>query len=691
MLNTLVVPFFVSLQVAHCYSDDLKTYPQEIVDILQTHNTILDNEMRMTFCKALIQLRNKSLLEPTALLSLFFELLKCQDKALRQFLKMHIVTDVKNVNAKHKNTKVNTALQNFMFSMLKDPNAKAVKMSVDIMIELYNRNVWNDIKTVNVIATGCFSKITKVAVASLKFFLGTDPEEEGSDDSDSDDEPNMKEIMMANKVNKKTKKRQKQLQKAKQLFVKAKKKKSKAPQYNFSALHLIHDPQDFAEKLFKQIEKKNDRFEVKLMTLDVISRLIGLHNLFLLNFYPYIQRFLQPHQREVTKLLQFIAQASHELIPPDVLEPVLETLVNNFITERNSADVMAIGLNTVREICTRCPLAMNEVLLEDLVRYKQYKERSVMMAARSLIGTFRRLMPDLLRKKDRGRPTEANIMIKPSKYGEIQANEFITGAEVLYDQHTESTEEIDSNTEDDDEWVDVSQSEEEISDDESIAKDINETTKSSIDENDDDKNLSSSENISTENICGANSKEREMDEVPQKKNNLTKQLKKAQKLEMKEKHKSERNVELTTEKKTKASLISTERLLTDKDFRKIDIALAKQEVTHAKRSTKRTHDQIETNQDGELVKLSDIENIYKKRKHDKDARQKSVKKGQEQRDKFGFKDRRQNTMCSRTNREKRKGKAFPMLKQKLKGKVKRSFREKQIALKNHLLKQRKMK
>lgn len=81
------------------------------------------------------------------------------------------------------------------------------------------------------------------------------------------------------------------------VFQKAKKKKSKAPQYNFSALHLIHDPQDFAEKLFKQIEKNNDRFEVKLMTLDVISRLIGLHNLFLLNFYPYIQRFLQPHQR----------------------------------------------------------------------------------------------------------------------------------------------------------------------------------------------------------------------------------------------------------------------------------------------------------------------------------------------------------------------------------------------------------
>lgn len=102
------------------------------------------------------------------------------------------------------------------------------------------------------------------------------------------------------------------------------------------------------------------------------------------------------------------------------------------------------SLNTVREICTRCPLAMNEVLLEDLIRYKHYKERSVMMAARSLIGTFRRIMPHLLRKKERGRPTEANIMIKPSKYGEIQANEFISGAEILYDQHTESNEDTDT-------------------------------------------------------------------------------------------------------------------------------------------------------------------------------------------------------------------------------------------------------
>ena len=32
----------------------------------------------------------------------------------------------------------------------------------DVMIELYKRNIWNDAKTVNVITTACFSKVTKV-------------------------------------------------------------------------------------------------------------------------------------------------------------------------------------------------------------------------------------------------------------------------------------------------------------------------------------------------------------------------------------------------------------------------------------------------------------------------------------------------------------------------------------------------
>ena len=49
------------------------------------------------------------------------------------------------------------------------------------------------------------------------------------------------------------------------------------------------------------------------------------------------------YSTDVTKMLLFAAQASHELLPPDVLEPVVGVIVSNFVTERNSAEVMAVG------------------------------------------------------------------------------------------------------------------------------------------------------------------------------------------------------------------------------------------------------------------------------------------------------------------------------------------------------------
>lgn len=128
--------------------------------------------MLQTLVKALIMLRNKDLISAAQVLQLFFKLLRCEDKLLRKTIYQYIVSDIKNINSKHKNAKLNTVLQTFMFSMLQESNAVIVKTALDIMIELYKRSVWNDDKTVNVIASACFSKITKVMVAALKFFLG---------------------------------------------------------------------------------------------------------------------------------------------------------------------------------------------------------------------------------------------------------------------------------------------------------------------------------------------------------------------------------------------------------------------------------------------------------------------------------------------------------------------------------------
>lgn len=392
-----------------------------------------------------------------------------------------------------------------------------------------------------------------------------------------------------------------------------------------------------AEKLFHQLETTTKRFEIKIITLDVISRLIGLHQLFLFSFYPYIQRFLQPHQREVTRILQFAAQASHELIPPDVIEPILKTLANNFITERNSSDVMAIGLNAVREICSRCPLAINEDLLRDLAMYKNYRDRAVMMAAKSLIHLFRNTRPEFLHKKDRGRPTEATEELAPINYGQVNAKDYVPGAEVLLKDDEEEVEINSESGSDDEEWIDIKHS----SDEES----------------------------------GSEAEEEEEEE--EQSGTEERKILKAKRS--------------TDDKKVLAHKVTIERLLTDEDFKRIDMANIRKQVQGSKKGTKRKMEEVKVNEPSELVKLGDIENIYKKRKHDKQTRIESVKAGQVDREKFGYKDGRMNIHCSKTNREKRKTKNYQMVKHKMQSKGKRSFKDKQIALRNHLLKLKKMK
>ncbi|KAL5505317.1 hypothetical protein EMCRGX_G006730 [Ephydatia muelleri] len=423
---------FIS-QVIHCYPEEMVTYPEELQVLLRKHSSVLDPGVRMTLCKGLILMRNKDILSPHMLLPLFFELFRCSDKLLRSTLYSHIVSDIKRLNHRHKNNKVNTTLQNFMYTMLQDSNKIAAKMSLDVIMELYRKNIWNDAKTVNVISTACFSPISKIMVAAVGFFLHDDSTADDNDaSSDSESEFSSTRAMIVSKQTvKKGKKRERKVAKALSQLEKHKKKKKKALGTSFSALHLINDPQDFAEKLFKKLDRSTERFEARLLIMNLISRLIGVHQLFLLNFYPFLQRYLQPHQQEVTKILTFLAQASHELIPPEVLEPAIKTVVNNFVTERNSEDAMAIGLNTVREVCVRTPLAMTPELLQDLAMYKTHRDRGVAMAARSLIQLFRTVNPDLLHKKDRGHPSQLEDKKCSMVYGELRAESTVPGSELL--------------------------------------------------------------------------------------------------------------------------------------------------------------------------------------------------------------------------------------------------------------------
>jgi protein SDA1 len=422
-------------QVTPCYPEAMANFPVELKQLLHTHSTVLHPNVRMTLCRALILLRNKGVIEPDFVLELFFALFHCQDKALRVMLYSHILADIKRINAKHKNMKVNTTLQNFMYTMLSDSGKVAARMSLDLIIELYKKNIWRDARTVNVLATVCLSPVTKMMGIALQFFLtgeeedGTDAESESSDESDAESQA-LRDIVISRQTVKSGRKRERKVARARAILKQCKKRKV-PPEARFMALHLIHDPQDFADKLFQCLEKATVKFELRLMMMALISRLIGVHQLFVLNFYPFLQRYLQPHQKEVTKIMTYLAQASHDLVPPEVLEPTIKAVTNNFITERNSSDAIAMGLNAVREVCVRCPLVMSRELLADLAGYKTYRDKGVVMAARSLIQLYRNVRPELLQRKDRGQPMEIGPQ-RAREYGELVAEQHVPGMEVSY-------------------------------------------------------------------------------------------------------------------------------------------------------------------------------------------------------------------------------------------------------------------
>ncbi|CAO3587363.1 unnamed protein product [Absidia cylindrospora] len=689
---------FIS-QVSACYPKETAEFPQHIVDLLQEHCLVLNADLRRSLVQALILLRNRNVLDNTKLLPLFFTLFKCKDKTLRELLYNHIVNDIKNANAKAKNNKLNKTLQSFMFTILEsaktgnsDENAVAAKKSVDICVDLYQKNIWNDAKTVNVIAEACFSPVTKISVSAIKFFLHTNEDKEESEDED-DDGADYKRMQQAQVYTKKTKARARQLDQAKKKM-KKRNKHQKAESFNFSALHLLNDPQGFAEKLYSRLASKEDRWEVRLMKMNLVSRVIGIHQLIILGFYPLLIKYLQPSQRDVTMVIVSTAQATHALVPPDVLEPVLKAIANNFVTDRTSNEVMAVGINGIREICARQPLAIDTALLQDLTQYKNHREKSVMMAARSLITLFREINPEMLMKKDRGKTATVRLKdgsIKVIHFGEANDGlDGLQGVEMLDEETNENEDdgwddwEVDENSDSDDgdDWINVpSDNEEEF--------DI---------DMDDDVEKAAKNSETTPGAEGGDGKPKRRIGKRQLKKMLDEEKDEPLTEEQQQKLTEAMALRRAEEQKQQEAVLkmATTRILTPADFAKLDeLRQAKEEggdVNAAAINKKRTAANAADDKDDGQVDEFAILGPRKKMKQDYEARMASIQEGREGRDKFGSK-KGNKDRGSTTNREKARNKNFQMVSQKssVLWKSKRSLFDKQKSLRAAITKQKKRK
>ncbi|KAI3996746.1 hypothetical protein MKX01_041046 [Papaver californicum] len=316
--------------VAPYYPTQLSDYPCKLADLLRSSAKSLPLLLRCHLTKALILLTNRKVMNTWVIYGASI----LGDRTLRKDAFSHVIHSIRQMNQKHKNETQNKTLQNILFAMLQEEDETKAKRALIVLCDLHRRRVWFDETTANAICTACFHPSSRIMNAALSFLLGFEKIDE-ADDTDvgsSEDGKNPQVVLQREDVYK--------LQRA----IRSMKRQQCAnlekdtPTY-YSPLNHLFDAQGFAEKLFSRLQTCNERCEVKMMILKVIARTVGLHRLILLNFYPFLQKYVQPHQCDITELLASAVQACHDMVPSDAVEPLFRQVVNQFVHDKARTEV----------------------------------------------------------------------------------------------------------------------------------------------------------------------------------------------------------------------------------------------------------------------------------------------------------------------------------------------------------------
>lgn len=649
-------------QMCTCYPEETKEFPMELEELLRSRHNELPALVKERIVQSLIMLRNKKVVTADYLVEVLFPILTTtESKGLRSQIYSALISLLKTENQGAKNQKLNRKVQALLFTLLANTPEKG-QWATKITRELWRRGIWDDPRTVEIMATSAVSSQSKVVVSAVRFFLGGDKErEDAQNESDGEDEFDVSAVKHQASINKKSSKREKKVEAA----MRTAKKRREAPHHsatylNFSAIHLLKDPQTFAESLFSthlvrdngqnkdgEIKKAKLPLEQKIMILNLISRLVGTHKLTLLKLYSYIATDLKPKTRDVTQLLAAAAQASHDLVPPEYIEPVVKKIAMEFVSDGVSAEVASAGLNSIREIVSRAPLAMNKELLSDLIEYKGSKSKAVTMAARSLITLFRDVDASMLPAKERGKAATMNMKetgkenVGP-RYGQDNSVHGIEGLDLLKQwKEAQGVEDNGENT-DDDGWEVESDDSESDSDSEDGWINVESDREYEVSDSDDEKDKDSDDE---ENEAKKTKTDRAIDDWYK---------------------------------------YASENVITPADFAKLNELRAKMEVENAmgKKKTAKNEEQVDAERLIGPVK-------YKELREERIARAKEGKEGRDFKSKKG--EKLAQKAHSTTNREKARKKNFMMMihKKDVQGKAKRSLRDKQKVLRNHINKQKK--
>ncbi|KAF0991934.1 hypothetical protein HZS_2953 [Henneguya salminicola] len=465
------------------FSKSIEEFVKLLFEMITLYGMEMEVDIRLEACKMLCKFRGNKIIGAEQLMEAFIDLMDCKDKSLRINLFKMIVSDLKIGSQKSHFTQVTkNKLQTFFYKRLSD-NSYSLNIQyacLCILCEMWRRNTWQDLKIANAIANASLSCHHRVSYRSLITMKGFISKIKELDVENSDDEY-QEAADMINKNAKRSrvhgtsrskKKNKRHIQKTIRAMKKAEQKRSSTETIdgNTSIIRLLYNPQDFCEKMFVHVTNKNNKIEYRFLGLEVLSRVIAVHALIFPPIYEYCIKFLLPHQTGVIKILTCLATASHQLVPPEYIKPIVESICNNFVSLQNAAEVCSVGINSIREIYTRAPLAVDKIIARDLILYARDRkaEPAVVSAARSLLQLLRVVNPTVLAKRDQ-LGNSKNVSLPP--YGSVVIHESVPGIDL-------------QETDNEDSYMDVSNTDLNTSDSESALIDSEMCTTDILDDED---------------------------------------------------------------------------------------------------------------------------------------------------------------------------------------------------------------
>lgn len=123
-----------------------------------------------------------------------------QDKELRKIVTAHVVNDIKRINIKTKNIKINTFILRLIQNILKTTSHEGLaKRCLQILIQCYKKQILTDKATINTIANAALLNFPKLSLIAC-FFLMETTEFPDFSDSESEEDFNFSTLKNSKKT-----------------------------------------------------------------------------------------------------------------------------------------------------------------------------------------------------------------------------------------------------------------------------------------------------------------------------------------------------------------------------------------------------------------------------------------------------------------------------------------------------------